>query len=209
VGRRRRPASPESIPAEHLAPGKATPIACHLRATDRLLSASRTAELLPQRQQVCSKASSKQESESDRDEEERLDRARAPGRIRRHPGTADLEKLLRACTSPGRLRTAQETGIADLGDFAYRKRLQAEGGGEWIGTAPELWSILFIEHRAARFARNAFDRDPLLDALCTTLRFSLQIMGHEERALLLRLMEREKARMASDETWEPVYAMAS
>ena len=104
---------------------------------------------------------------------------------------------------------AYETGIADLGDFAYRKRLDAEASGDWIGTAPELWSILFIEHRAARYARLAFDRDPLLDQLCLTLRFSLQIAGPEDHALLLRFMEREKARLAPRETWEPVYALAS
>jgi hypothetical protein len=104
---------------------------------------------------------------------------------------------------------AYEAGITDLGDFAYRKRLQAEAGGEWIGTAPELWSILFVEHRAARFARIAFDRDPLLDQLCLTLRFSLQILGHEERALLLRFMERERARLAAGNDTARVYALAS
>jgi hypothetical protein len=104
---------------------------------------------------------------------------------------------------------ASDAGIVDLGDFAYRKRLKAEEGGEWIGTAPELWSILYIEHRAARFARIAFDRDPLLDQLCLTLRFSLQILGHDERALLLRLMERAKARATAGESRAPVYALAS
>lgn len=104
---------------------------------------------------------------------------------------------------------AYETGIADLGEFAYRKRLEAEEAGEWAGTASELWSILFIEHRAARFARLAFDRDPLLDQLCMTLRFSLQILGPEERSLLLRFMEREAARAAAKGAWEPAYALAS
>ncbi len=66
-----------------------------------------------------------------------------------------------------------------------------------------------MEHRAARFAPGAFDLDPLLDDLCTTLRFSLQIASHEERSLLLRFMERERARFAAGSDEEPAYALAS
>ncbi|HEV2557707.1 MAG TPA: hypothetical protein VGU45_03680 [Microvirga sp.] len=103
---------------------------------------------------------------------------------------------------------AEEAGIVDVGEFAYRKRLEAEARGEWIGTASELWSILYMEHRAARFARIAFDRDPCLDKLCQTLRFALQIVGHEERALLLRLLERERARTTAANDTGPAYALA-
>jgi hypothetical protein len=92
---------------------------------------------------------------------------------------------------------ARAAGIVDLGDFAFRARQIAEKVGEWSGTASELWCILFLEHRAARFARDAFDRDPLLDSLCLTLRFALQIVSEEERDLLVRFMEAQSARCAA------------
>jgi hypothetical protein len=91
---------------------------------------------------------------------------------------------------------AHAAGIVDLGDFAFRARQNAEEAGEWSGTASELWCILFLEHRAARFARDAFDRDPLLDSLCLTLRFALQIVSDEERDVLVGFIEAERKRCA-------------
>ena len=89
---------------------------------------------------------------------------------------------------------ARGAGIVDLADFAYKARQTAEKVGEWSGTATELWCILSLEHRAARFARSAFDLDPLLDPLCLILRFALQIVSDQERAVLVRFMEKEGAR---------------
>jgi len=100
---------------------------------------------------------------------------------------------------------ARAADIVDLADFAYRTRQIAEQTGEWRGTATELWCILFIEQRAARFARDAFDLDPLLDPLCLALRFALQIVSDEERAVLVRFMEAERvrstARKSSRQAW--------
>ena len=91
---------------------------------------------------------------------------------------------------------AEASGIPDLAEFAYQTRQRAETSGEWVATATELWCILFIEHRAARFARDAFDADPLLDSLCLTLRFALQIVPDHERATLVRFMEAQHERTA-------------
>ena len=93
---------------------------------------------------------------------------------------------------------AEAAGIADLAEFAYQTRQRAGTLGEWVATATELWCILFIEHRAARFARDAFDADPLLDSLCLTLRFALQIVPDHERTALVRFMETEHKRAAKD-----------
>jgi hypothetical protein len=65
---------------------------------------------------------------------------------------------------------------------------------EWNGTAAQLGCILFFERRVARFARNTLAQNPLLDKLCGSLRFALQIIPDDEKATLLQLMAEESER---------------
>lgn len=104
---------------------------------------------------------------------------------------------------------ARAAGIVDLADLAYRTRQIAERVGEWRGTATELWCILFIEQRAARFARDAFDLDPLLDPLCLALRSALQTVSDEERAVLVRFMEAERVRSTARKPARPTWPAAA
>lgn len=89
---------------------------------------------------------------------------------------------------------AKSLGLGPLDDFVYRKRRDAAETGEWRGSAAELWCILFFERRISRFARATLDRDPLLDKLCGSLRFALQIIPDDQKAVLLKLIADESAR---------------
>ncbi len=75
---------------------------------------------------------------------------------------------------------AREAGLGDPFTFADRMRAEAERGGEWTGTALELWVALFMEHRRDRIqAQGVIGMDidipplPMLDELCEALARSL------------------------------------
>jgi hypothetical protein len=91
---------------------------------------------------------------------------------------------------------AQEIGIGELGPFANAKVGIAEATGCWEGTATELWLCLFYEQRRARHIdcgdaeESVEGPQPFLDALCQALRLRLQVVGNQERALLMKWIAR-------------------
>ena len=80
----------------------------------------------------------------------------------------------------------QQLGHADHGAWLSARRQSAESTGAWTGTAAELWTALFLEHRRWRFADMGPDlrQTVVLDKLARQLSAALSLMesgGHSYR----------------------------
>ncbi|MER8649638.1 hypothetical protein [Mesorhizobium sp. M0586] len=81
-------------------------------------------------------------------------------------------------------------GMDPLAELANGMASKARETGKWEGSAIDLWLCLFFQHRAQRHM-GSDDRDPMLDALCETLRTRLCRLPPEEANALAGHLKRD------------------
>lgn len=80
-------------------------------------------------------------------------------------------------------------GMDSLAELANGMSSKACETGKWEGSAIDLWLCLFFKHRAYR-QMGSEDSDPMLDALCETLRQRLSRLPPEEAKALAAHLKR-------------------
>jgi len=87
-------------------------------------------------------------------------------------------------------RHAKALGLSKPIDL-YEERLEeAKRTGQWRGTSVELWTVLWHSHRLTLTGLGlpAREDQPHLNQLCAQLRAYLQIIGPDEKSVLMTLI---------------------
>ena len=103
--------------------------------------------------------------------------------------SAEFAHLINGYTVTERL------GLGSPEDVWHALSQQYDATGQWRGSVIELWSVLFLLHRSARFSAGGGEVESREDQLCVTLREALQQVDAVTHSLLVRLIAEEEDRL--------------